>query len=302
MKEDYITVTPPPVEVIVEPATSSIEIGETEEYSIVLSTLQSGLGSFDIDINLTQPGIARIIGVEVIENGTHSPVPAQSVNCWAMTHIPDGSENVVIVTVTIEGLAEGTTGLTVSSAAFYPEYEPVVTAAEIVVGGDPPMSPWKGIFRESNGLWALDTAGDHEVDTYFVLGMEGDQPVSGDGWKGIFRESNGLWALDTTGDNEVDTYFVLGMEGDQPVSGDGWKGIFRESNGLWALDTTGDNEVDTYFVLGMEGDQPVAGNGWKGIFRESNGLWALDTTGDHEVDTYFVLGMEGDQPVAGMNV
>ncbi|MDO9538754.1 MAG: ice-binding family protein [Methanocalculus sp.] len=172
----------------------------------------------------------------------------------------------------------------------------------VILSDVPLISPWKGIFRESNGLWALDTTGDQEVDTYFVFGMAGDQPVASNGWKGIFRESNGLWALDTTGDHEVDTYFVLGMAGDQPVAGNGWKGIFRESNGLRALDPTGYHEVHTYFVIGMEGDPPVAGNGWKGIFRESNGLWALDTTGDHEVDTYFVFGMAGDQPVAGMNV
>ncbi|MDO9539560.1 MAG: hypothetical protein Q7J09_06110, partial [Methanocalculus sp.] len=208
------------VEVLVEPASSSIGIGETEEYSIVLSSLPSGLGSFDVDVTLTEPGIARIVGVEVIENGTHSPVPAQSVNCFAWTHIPDGSENVVIVTVTIEGLAEGTTGLTVSSAVFYPEYEPVVAAAEIVVGGSPTPEESYGVFRENNGVWYFGDGEttDHVVATW-KFGKAGDIPfVSGD-HIGVFRPGNGIWYF---GDGETTDHVVdswkFGKSGDLPVA------------------------------------------------------------------------------------
>jgi hypothetical protein len=156
-----------------------------------------------------------------------------------------------------------------------------------------------GIFRDSNGLWAIDTTGNFVPDQYYVLGMPGDLPVVGDGWSGIFRDSNGLWALDTTGDFVPDQYYVLGMPGDLPVVGDGFTGIFRDSNGLWALDTTGDFVPDEYHVLGMPGDLPVVGDGFIGIFRPSNGLWALDTTGDFVPDEYYVLGLEGDLPVVG---
>ncbi len=225
-------------------------------------------------------------------------------------------------------------------ASLQPSYTFTVTGGRNLEAVFHPLTTWKGIFRESNGLWALDTTGDHAPDTYFGLGMAGDIPVATKGWLGIYRPSNGLWALDTTGDNhpdkhftlglsgghpvaindwkgvfldthglwaldttsdnKIDTYFILGMAGDVPVVVNSNPGIFRPQNGLWALDTTGDWQVDTHFILGMAGDQPVAGEGWKGIFRESNGLWALDTTGDHAVDTYFHLGMAGDQPVAGV--
>ncbi len=294
-KVDSITVnppTPPQVQVIVEPATSSLQIGETEEYSINLSSLPSGLGSFEVDVNLTQSGIARIIEVEVIEGGVHSPVPAQSVNCWAMTHIPDGSENVVIVTVVVEGLAEGSTNLTVSSADFYPEYEPVVTAAEIVVGGEPTPAPIAAFTATPTTGTAPLTVQFTDQSSNDPTSWKWEYSTTGSGWTEFSTShhpsyqftSAGTYSIRLTATNaggsdtetKVDSITVT----DVPVTST--YGVYRD--GLWIL------KDGTRTNYGTPTDIPVVVDGKIGVYR--NGLWII-----RGVDERVWWGTPTDVPV-----
>jgi C1A family cysteine protease len=142
VKTGYITVARDQVEISVLPADSTLRVGETGEYRVILSQLPDGLGSFDIDINLTEQGIARITRLNITEGtGNYSALPAESVSCWSMTHIPPETENCTIVTISIEALTEGTTNLTVTRADLWPEYETVTIPAEIRIGSSiPPVA------------------------------------------------------------------------------------------------------------------------------------------------------------------
>jgi C1A family cysteine protease/chitodextrinase len=134
VKTGYITVAGDQVEISVLPADSTLRVGETQEYHIVLSSLPDGLGSFDGDINLTEPGIARITGLNITEGtGNYSALPAESVSCWSMTHIPPDTENCTIVTLSLLGVSEGTTNLTITRAYLWPEYDTVVIPAVICI-------------------------------------------------------------------------------------------------------------------------------------------------------------------------
>ena len=78
------------------------------------------------------------------------------------------------------------------------------------------------IFR--NGVWYVDTNGDHVADQIFGYGIAGDTPIVGDinqdgiDDTAIFR--NGVWHVDTNGDHVADQIFGYGIAGDTPVVGD----------------------------------------------------------------------------------
>ena len=123
-----------------------------------------------------------------------------------------------------------------------------------------------GVFR--NGVWCVDTSGNHIADLVFGYGIAGDVPIVGDFNKdgsddiGIFR--NGIWCVDTTGNHIADLVFGYGIAGDVPIVGDFNKdgsddiGIFR--NGIWCVDTTGNRIADLVFGYGLARDVPLVGD------------------------------------------
>jgi hypothetical protein len=184
--------------------------------------------------------------------------------------------------------------------------------------GDPEVSLKKtqpvsqedyGVFR--NGVWCVDTSGNHVADLVFGYGIPGDVPLVGDFNKdgsddiAIFR--NGIWCVDTTGNRIADLVFCYGIGGDVPLVGDFNKdgsddiAIFR--NGIWCVDTTGNHIADQVFCYGIAGDVPIVGDFNKdgsddiAIFR--NGIWCVDTTGNHIADQVFCYGIAGDVPIVG---
>jgi FG-GAP repeat protein len=132
-----------------------------------------------------------------------------------------------------------------------------------------------GIFRPSNGLWAIRGLG----RTYF--GASGDRPASGD-YNGdgitdiaIFRPDTGLWAVKDL------TRVYYGSSSDVSVPGD-YDGdgicdiaLFDIDTGLWSI------RGMTTFYYGDIDDNPVPGDydgdGIEdiGIFRPNFGLWAI---------------------------
>lgn len=135
-----------------------------------------------------------------------------------------------------------------------------------------------GIFRGSNGLWAI------RGTTRIYFGTGDDLPVPGD-YTGdgttntaVFRSASGLWAVRGV------TRLYFGGGGDLVVPGD-YNGdgttdpaVFRSTSGLWAVRGI----TRTYF--GGTSDTPVPG--WYGggttdeiaIYRPASGLWAVRAT------------------------
>jgi hypothetical protein len=205
-----------------------------------------------------------------------------------------------------------------------------------LTGDIPVIGDWNGdgkddigIFRQSNGLWSLDSNGNSAWDVSdkgLSWGLPGDIPVIGD-WNGdgkddigIFRPSNGIWSLDSNGNSAWDVSdkgLSWGLPGDIPVIGD-WNGdgkddigIFRPSNGIWSLDSDGDfawEGSDKSLSWGLANDKPVIGN-WNGdgkddigIFRPGNGMWSLDSNGNFAwegSDKSLSWGLANDKPVIG---
>jgi hypothetical protein len=180
--------------------------------------------------------------------------------------------------------------------------------AIVETGGDGELDDY-GVFR--NGIWCVDTTGNHIADLVFGYGIPGDIPLVGDidqdGTDDIAIFRNGIWCVDTTGNHVADLVFGYGIAGDVPIVGDINKdgsddiGIFR--NGMWCVDTTGNHVADLVFGYGIAGDVPLVGDINRdgsddiGIFR--NGMWCVDTTGNHVADLVFGYGIAGDVPLVG---
>ncbi|WP_255333392.1 lectin like domain-containing protein [Methanocalculus taiwanensis] len=135
VKSSFISVSEDCTNIVVLPLESELNVGDIGEYSIMISSLNEGLGSFEFDVNLTEPGIATITSVNITEGmGNTSAVPAESVNCWSHTHIQPGTENLTVISLTVQGLTRGTTNLTITNAELWPRYETIVLPAVIQVG------------------------------------------------------------------------------------------------------------------------------------------------------------------------
>jgi len=178
--------------------------------------------------------------------------------------------------------------------------------------GDPllkPVSDDIAIFR--NGVWCVDTTGNHIADVVFGYGIPGDIPLVGDidqdgtDDTAIFR--NGMWCVDTTGNHIADVVFGYGIPGDIPLVGDidqdGIDDIAIFRNGMWCVDTTGNHIADLVFGYGIPGDVPLVGDinqdGTDDIAIFRNGIWCVDTTGNHIADVVFGYGIPGDIPLVG---
>jgi hypothetical protein len=162
------------------------------------------------------------------------------------------------------------------------------------------------VFR--NGIWYVDTTGNHVADLVFGYGIPGDVPLVGNfGSDDIAIFRNGMWCVDTTGNHIADLVFGYGIAGDVPLVGDidqdGTDDIAIFRNGMWCVDTTGNHVADLIFGYGIAGDVPLVGDINKdgtddiAIFR--NGLWCVDTTANHIADLIFGYGIAGDVPLVG---
>jgi PKD repeat protein len=156
-----------------------------------------------------------------------------------------------------------------------------------------------GIFRQSSGIWSLDSNGNSKwdvTDKSLSWGLTGDIPVVGD-WNGdkksdigIFRPSSGIWSLDSNGNlawEVSDTSLSWGLPNDVPVIGD-WNGdgttkigILRPNSGIWSLDSNGDGVYlssfnPVYTFLGEAGWTPLVGD-WNGSGTTKIGVYKTGT-------------------------
>jgi hypothetical protein len=163
----------------------------------------------------------------------------------------------------------------------------------------------------SNGLWFVDTTGDHAADVVFLYGAPGHVPLVGDvnqdGSEDVVIFRNGWWFVDTTGNHIADMVFLYGAPDHVPVVGDinqdglDDTAVFR--NGWWFVDTTGNHIADQVFLYGAPGHVPVVGDIDQDKTDDtvifSDGWWFVDTTGNHIADQVFLYGAPGSVPLVG---
>jgi hypothetical protein len=150
--------------VSVQPADASVDVGDTTTVDVVVDSAAGGVGAYNVTVALSDPSVASITDVEFGGDPglTETPVDTDStVTARAALADTDQSGAVTILTVTLEGVADGTTDVTVDVNALGTEAGvnyavPQTTGATLTVGeGDDPPAP--ASFDVSN-LDAPDTA------------------------------------------------------------------------------------------------------------------------------------------------
>jgi hypothetical protein len=150
--------------VSVQPADASVDVGDTTTVDVVVDSAAGGVGAYNVEVGLSDPSVASITDVEFGGDPglTETPVDTDStVTARAALADTDQSGAVTILTVTVEGVADGTTDVTVDVNALGTEAGvnyavPQTTGATLTVGeGDEPPAP--ATFEVSN-LDAPDTA------------------------------------------------------------------------------------------------------------------------------------------------
>jgi PKD repeat protein len=251
-----------------------------------------------------------VVGALVTLTGVATGSNTTGADGNATISVNAGSPGTITATASLNPYASGTTTIYVISAT-------------------PPRSTKIGIFRQSSGIWSLDSNGNYAwegSDTSLSWGLPNDVPVIGD-WNGdnrddigIFRPSSGIWSLDSNGNfawEPSDTSLSWGLPNDLPIIGD-WNGdtkddvgIFRPSSGIWSLDSNGNfvwESSDASLSWGLPNDKPVIGD-WNGdnkddigIFRPGSAIWSLDSNGNvawEGSDTSLSWGLPNDVPVLG---
>ena len=172
-----------------------------------------------------------------------------------------------------------------------------------------PVLAYSSIFR--NGIWYVDTTGNHIADLVFCYGIAGDVPIVGDinqdGTDDTAIYRNGAWHVDTNRDQVADIIFGYGIPGDVPIVGDinqdGTDDTAIYRNGAWHVDTNRDQVADIIFGYGIPGDVPIVGDinqdGTDDTAIYRNGAWHVDTNRDQVADIIFGYGIPGDVPIVG---
>ena len=243
------------------------------------NTFESGFPSDDSSAIITLPTEAQDGSIKISINCTAFQLDAVTISIGEFVRNPIWTG---IYQFTADGLAE-----TVE-----------------ISGGFP------AVFRD--GMWYVDTTGDHIADTIFAYGLPLDTPLVGEFGSediAVVRSVPGLlwWYVDTTGNHVADTIFAYGVDGDTPIVGDinqvGADDIAILRDIIWYVDTTGNHVADTIFAYGLPLDTPLVGNinqagaDDTAVFRA--GIWYVDTTGNHVADTIFAYGAAGDTPMVG---
>jgi hypothetical protein len=165
------------------------------------------------------------------------------------------------------------------------------------------------VFR--NGIWYVDTDGDHGTNMCFIYGAAGDVPVVGDvnqvGIADIIVVRNGRWYVDTDHDLAADEIFYYGRAMDIPLTGDvnqdGKEDIIVVRNGRWYVDTNHNLAADEIFYYGRATDIPLTGDvnqdGKDDIIVVRNGRWYVDTNHNHAADDIFYYGKATDILLVG---
>ncbi|QYZ80402.1 PKD domain-containing protein [Methanofollis formosanus] len=164
------------------PATATVAAGTEREVAIVADHFPDGLKNYSITVTLENDR-ARITGVDVASmTGASSPsgLPGTTVTFSASDDgntVEAGAENVLLATLKVRGLTDGTAGITVGDVVVYTdsgeETSVICTPGTIDVVGLSPLpgcvnipgdDDGDGLFEDVNGDGTLDT---DDVGAYF---------------------------------------------------------------------------------------------------------------------------------------
>ena len=98
----------------VQPEAKALEVGETTTFDIVVDTVDGGVGAYNFTVNLTEGSVARITDVEFRGEPSKTETVASSsssITISAADADTVDSGSVTILTVTVEGVADGYTAL-----------------------------------------------------------------------------------------------------------------------------------------------------------------------------------------------
>jgi cytochrome c oxidase assembly protein Cox11 len=150
--------------VSVQPADASVDVGDTTTVDVVVDSAAGGVGAYNVTVGLSDSSVASItdVGFSGDPGLSERIVDTDStVTVRAALADTDQSGSVTILTVSLEGVADGTTDVTVDVNALGTEegvnyVVPQATGGTLTVGeGDAPPAP--ATFEVSN-LDAPDTA------------------------------------------------------------------------------------------------------------------------------------------------
>jgi len=197
-KPGLITVLPAGSHTIsVTPANQSCGIGETCEYQVMMNSAPVGLSGYSMTVALGTPGIARIAGVTFpawAQMHLNTSVPAQSVTLTAADsgkQVSAGAVDITLVTLAIEGDAEGTTPITVTvtqidgdggysiqPSAVHPGNVIVTTVIPLPGYTEPPTDPdGDGLYEDLNGNGVKDL-NDVVLFLKYILWIRDNEPVA----------------------------------------------------------------------------------------------------------------------------
>ena len=150
--------------VVVQPSDGSVDVGETTTFDVVVPNADGGVGAYNLTVGLSDSSVASITDVEFGGDPglTETPVETDS-TVTARAALADTADtgSVTVLTVTVEGLADGTTDLTLDVNALGTEEGinyavPQATGATLTVGeGDTQPAPAN---YDVSNLDAPDTA------------------------------------------------------------------------------------------------------------------------------------------------
>ncbi|MFC5970385.1 CARDB domain-containing protein [Halomarina salina] len=108
-------------EVSIAPNSQTVTVGQTTTFDVVVETTDGDVGASDVDLELTDPSVAEITAVSVAGSpgfvNTDVAADGSSAGFQAVYgNNPIAGASPTIATVTVEGVAEGSTGLSITDA------------------------------------------------------------------------------------------------------------------------------------------------------------------------------------------
>lgn len=136
-------------QIAILPASSTLTVGQTQAYPVILDAVPEGLSGFNLTFALTDPSVGEIVAVSyptwanMPENGL---LPADTVYAQAVdlnSAIEAEATNITLCTLTVRSDAAGTTNLTITATKVDDDvsgrYAPAVLDAALTVQNIPPF-------------------------------------------------------------------------------------------------------------------------------------------------------------------
>lgn len=137
--------------IMIEPSQGTISQGTTTEFKLILDSAPDGIAGYNLNLILSNPGVAEITGVvyptwESLNNTTYlseGVVRTSGVDIAKM--VQPGANEILLGTITVRGVSQGTTGISINSIRMNADgggvVVPTVTDAQLLVQGGGTVIP-----------------------------------------------------------------------------------------------------------------------------------------------------------------